>query len=78
MAENKSLPIKECPYCGGKYITIRQHISGSGEFYINMDDGTIEGSELHSYLHYRNNKYATCMDCGKRLCKTEELQPYLI
>jgi len=51
-------------------FTVRQRISGNGEYYVDMATGEIESTELHSGLTYRNTgKYAVCTDCGKRLFK---------
>lgn len=69
---NKKFPITECPKCGGHMFTVKQKISGTGEYYVDLETGDIEGSELHSGLQYKNmNKYATCTDCGKRLFKID-------
>lgn len=69
---NKEFPIKECPKCGGKMFTVRQKISGIGEYYVDLETGEIEGSDLHAALKYRNTgKYVTCTDCGKRLFKVD-------
>ena len=64
--------MSECPRCGSRTITIKQKISGIGEYYVDLETGEIESTELHSYLRYRNiNKYAICTDCGKRLFKVD-------
>ncbi len=69
---NKKFPIKECPKCGSKTFTVRQYIHGYGEYYVNLDDGEVESTELHSNLYYKNSgKYAVCTDCGKRLFKID-------
>ena len=53
-------------------FTVRQRISGNGEYYVNMETGEIESTELHNGLTYRNTgKYAVCTDCGKRLFKID-------
>lgn len=63
MGRNKNFPIKECPKCGGGY----------GSYYVDLETGDVEGTDLHTYLNYRNtSKYATCADCGKRLFKVDE------
>jgi len=68
-----NFPIKECPYCGGGSITIKQNISGHGEYYVDLKTGETEASELHGSLRYKNrSKYAICTDCGKRLFKVDE------
>ena len=68
-----NFPVSECPNCGGKMITIKQKISGTGEYYVDLETGEIESSELHSGLLYRNiGKYATCTDCGKKLFKVDD------
>jgi len=62
----------ECPNCGGKTITIKQYIHGYGEYYVDLETGEIEATELHSNLKYKNvGKYAICTDCGKRLFKVD-------
>lgn len=69
-----NFPMTECPKCGGKTITIRQYIHGYGAYYVDLESGDIEATELHSNLKYRNTgKYAICTDCGKRLFKVNEL-----
>lgn len=69
---NKTFPIKECPKCGGKMFAVQQKITGIGEYYVDLETGEIEATELHSGLQYRNTrKYATCMDCGRRLFKID-------
>lgn len=66
-------PITKCPKCGGGTITIKQRISGVGEYYVDLETGGIESSELHSGLDYKNiNKCAVCTDCGKRLFKVDD------
>ena len=68
-----NFPIKKCPRCGGTMFTVRQRISGNGEYYVDMETGEIESTELHSGLTYRNTgKYAVCTDCGKRLFKIDD------
>lgn len=70
--ENKEFPIKECQKCGGKMFTVKQYIHGYGEYYVNLDTGEIESTELHSSLDYKNVwKYAICTECGKRLFKID-------
>lgn len=67
-----NFPIKECPKCGGKTIRVRQYISGYGSYYVNLESGQVEATELHDYLKYRNaSKYAVCADCGKKLFKVD-------
>lgn len=66
-------PITKCPKCGGSTITIRQRISGVGEYYVDLETGEVEATELHSGLNYKNiGKYVTCTDCGKRLFKVDD------
>ena len=66
-------PLHECPYCGGKMMCIRQRISGIGEYYVDLESGEIEATELHSRLQCKNTgKYAICADCGKRLFKVDD------
>ena len=66
-------PFPECPYCGGHTITIKQYIHGYGEYYVDMETGEIESTELHSNLSYKNTgKYAICTGCGKRLFKVDD------
>lgn len=68
-----NFPIKNCPRCGGNWLTVKQKISGIGEYYVDMETGEIEASELHQSLDYKNiNKYAICTNCGKRLFKIDE------
>ncbi len=59
----------ECPRCGNTTYVVKQYISGSGNFYGSLnDEDNVDNSELHANLDYRNvNKYAHCIDCGKRL-----------
>lgn len=74
MTENPyNFPITECPKCGGKTIAIKQYIHGYGEYYIDLETGETDCTELHSGLSYRNTgKYAVCADCGKRLFKVKD------
>ena len=66
-------PITECPKCGENYITIRQRISGIGEYYVNLETGEVESTQLHDGLNYKNiGKYAVCTNCGKRLFKVDD------
>ena len=45
---------------------------GYGEYYVDLETGDIDATELHSGLRYRNTgKYAICTDCGKRLFKVD-------
>ena len=37
--KKKVFPISECPHCGGKTITIKQRISGYGEYYVDLESG---------------------------------------
>lgn len=70
---NKEFPIKVCPKCGGGGFTVRQYIHGYGEYYVNLETGEIESTELHNSLRYKNvGKYAICTDCGKRLFKIDD------
>lgn len=70
---NKNFPIKQCPKCGEKLFTIRQYIHGYGEYYVDLETGEIESTELHSGLIYKNiGKYAICTSCGKRLFKVDD------
>ena len=65
-------PLTECPKCGGKTIAIRQYIHGIGEYYVDLETGEIEATNLHASLQYRNtHKYAICADCGARLFKVD-------
>lgn len=65
-------PVTECPHCGGKSIQIKQHISGDGTYYVDLETGEIDSSSLHDNLNYRNRgQYAICTDCGKRLFKVD-------
>lgn len=67
-----NFPITRCPRCGGSEIAIRQYIHGYGEFYVDMETGDVDSTELHSGLQYRNtSKYAICSGCGKRLFKVD-------
>lgn len=69
---NKEFPIKECPKCGGKSFTVRQYIHGYGEYYVDLETGEIESTELHDNLEYKNvGKYAICTDCRRRLFKID-------
>ena len=73
MDREHNFPIKKCPGCGSTMFTVRQRISGYGEYYVDMETGEIESTELHSGLQYRNTgKYAVCMDCVKRLFKIDD------
>ena len=48
-------------------------MSGYGSYYVDLETGEIEGTELHSNLRYKNtSKYAICADCGKRLFKVDD------
>ena len=72
MKNSYRFPISECPYCGGKMITIKQYMHGYGEYYVDLETGDIDATELHSGLRYRNTgKYAICTDCDKRLFKVD-------
>lgn len=51
---NKEFPIKVCPKCGGGGFTVRQYIHGYGEYYVNLETGEIESTELHNSLRYKN------------------------
>ena len=73
MERKYNFPIKKCPGCGGTIFTVKQKISGTGEYYVDMETGEIESTDLHSGLTYRNTrKYAVCTGCGKRLFKIDE------
>lgn len=66
-------PISKCPYCGGGTVAVRQYIHGYGTYYVNLDDGEMDGSCLHDNIDYKNTgKYVLCADCGKRLFKVDE------
>ncbi len=66
-------PMCECPYCGGKTLKIKQRIFGVGEYYVDLESGDIDATELHSGLRYKNTgKYAMCADCGKKLFKVDD------
>lgn len=70
---NFKFPLNKCPYCGGRTLKIRQRISGIGEYYVDLESGEIEATELHNALQYKNiGKYAICADCGKRLFKVDD------
>lgn len=67
-----NFPIDKCPKCGNTSFTVKQRISGIGEYYVDLESGDVDGTELHSGLRYTNiNKYAICADCGKRLFKID-------
>lgn len=67
-----NFPISSCPYCGGGTIAIKQYIHGYGEYYVDLETGDLDATELHTWLQYRNTgKYAVCADCGKRLFKVD-------
>lgn len=73
MARNIDFPINKCPYCEGGMIEIRQYIHGYGTYYVDLETGEVEGTNLHDYLNYRNtSKYARCADCGKKLFKVDD------
>ena len=74
MKENPcNFPISECPYCGGHTIMIRQYIHGYGEYYVDLETGEIESTELHSNLKYKNTgKYVTCVDRRRKLFKVDD------
>ncbi|MCM1264489.1 MAG: hypothetical protein NC313_17390 [Butyrivibrio sp.] len=73
MGDKYSFPIKKCPKCGGTVFTVGQRISGYGEYYVDMETGEVESTELHQGLTYKNvRKYAICTDCGKRLFKIDD------
>lgn len=68
-----NFPISSCPYCGGGTIAIKQYMHGYGEYYVDLETGEVDATELHSGLQYRNSgKYAVCADCGKRLFKVDD------
>lgn len=70
---NKNFPIKQCPNCEGKLFTVKQYIHGYGEYYVNLETGEIDSTELHNNLFYNNSgKYATCTDYRKRLFKIDD------
>lgn len=70
---NFEFPIKKCPKCGETWFVVRQRISGIGEYYVDLESGEIEATELHSGLQYKNTgKYAICAKCGKRLFKIDD------
>lgn len=70
---NYTFPIKQCPACGGKMFAVKQYIHGYGEYYVDMESGEADTAELHAGLTYKNtNKYAVCVDCGKRLFKVDD------
>ena len=72
MDNNFNFPINKCSRCGGQTIKIKQRISGYGEYYVDLETGDIEATELHSGLDYKNvGEYAICVDCGKRLFKVD-------
>lgn len=65
--------ITRCPRCGGGTIAIKQYIHGYGEYYVDLETGDLDATELHSGLQYRNaGKYAVCADCRKRLFKVND------
>ncbi len=73
MNNNYKFPIMKCPNCGGGTIAIKQYIHGYGEYYVELDTGEIDATELHSKLIYKNTgKYVICVDCGKRLFKVDD------
>lgn len=69
----KKFPIKECPKCGEKLFAVRQYMHGYGEYYVDMETGEIEATELHNNLTYKNtSNYAVCANCRKRLFKIDD------
>ena len=65
--------LHECPYCGGTTLKIKQRIFGVGEYYVDLESGDIDATELHSGLQHKNTgKYAMCADCGKKLFKVDD------
>ena len=69
----RRFPVISCPRCGGKMFTVRQRISGIGEYYVDLETGEVEASSLHDNLQYKNvSKYAICTNCGARLFKIDD------
>lgn len=67
-----NFPIKECPYCGGSAIEIKQKIRGYGTYKVYLDNGEKESTSLHDYVSYKNTgKYAICAECRRRLFKVD-------
>lgn len=71
--EKYVFPITECPDCGSRMFTVRQKISGVGEYYVNMQTGEVDCSNLYNSLAYKNiGKYAVCTGCGRKLFEIDD------
>lgn len=71
--EERKFPITECPDCGSRIFTVRQRISGTGEYYVDMQTGKVDCSEIYSNLEHKNiGKYAVCTGCGRKLFEIDD------
>lgn len=71
-------PIEKCPKCGGVDFYVKQRISGTANYYDTLDGSKTDNSSLHDNLSYKTtSKYATCVDCKKKLFKiTDDMDLY--
>lgn len=70
---NYKFPVNRCSRCGYNWIAIKQRITGTGEYYVDLETGETDTQDLHDSLIYKNvNRYAVCAKCEKRLFKVND------
>lgn len=71
--EERKFPITKCPDCNSRVFMVQQRISGTGEYYVDMQTGEVDCSELYSNLTHKNiGKYAVCTGCGRKLFEIDD------
>ncbi len=76
---NKEL--RECPHCHSKEgYYIKYQYSGSGIFRFNFyqtnseEKHTVNNDDMYDGLLSKESKYCYCLNCNKRICKTDEVR----
>lgn len=68
-------PIDHCPYCGSDegYYT-KDYLCGSTRYNHNYDGTEAENGDMYESVEVKAGKIAYCVNCDKRLFRTDELE----
>jgi len=55
-----------CPSCGNRvHFFIKRHYQGSGDYFVDLNGGIADNTNMYSNLKLRDGKILYCADCDE-------------
>lgn len=74
MKQGGCKPMEHCKYCSSdKGYYVKYTYKGNGIVRLNFDGSPADNEDMYDCLTAVQSKYAYCLNCDKRLFKTEDI-----